>query len=99
MIAMSVACEHGGEIVQRAFTAIGRVHCGSVCGMTSDDIAGLEHGSCQRAGRGRLATDEISSDSEHAADPISKFAREIGQDLVKLAALEPEIGARVIVGE
>src|SRR5262249_2404189 len=40
-----------------------------------------------------------SSDSEHAADSLSKFASEIGQDLVKLAALEPEIGARVIVGE
>src|SRR5215510_13865807 len=99
MIVMRVACEHGRKIIQRPLAAVGRVDQGSVGGMTSDHITGLEHGSCQRTCRGRLSTDETSADREHAADAISKFARKIGQDLVKLAVLEPKIGARVIVGE
>src|SRR5690349_5851580 len=67
--------------------------------MASNHVASLEYGSCQGACRGRFATDQTSADSEHAADAIGKFAREVGHDLVEIAALEPKIGARVIVGE
>src|SRR5262245_31121508 len=99
MIVMSVARKHGREITQRAFATVGRVHCRSIGGMTSDHVACLEHRSRQCACRGRFRTDETSSNGEHAADSVGKFAGEIGQDLVKLAVLEPEMGAWVIVRE
>src|SRR5262249_28084910 len=35
----------------------------------------------------------------HAADSVGKFTREVGEDLIKFAVLEPEICARVIVGK
>src|SRR5437879_5410243 len=41
MIVMSVACEHGAEIVQRALATIARVNRGGVGGMASDHVAGL----------------------------------------------------------
>src|SRR5690349_10236419 len=99
MIVMSVGRQHGGEIVQLALAAVARVHRGSVVGMASDDVASLEHRSCQRPGRGRLCADETSSNSKYATDPVGKFTREISDHLIKFAALEPEIGARVIVGK
>src|SRR5262249_5430619 len=86
MIVMRVACEHGCKIIQRPLATVGRVDQGSVGGMTSDHITGLEHRSCQRTCRGRLSPHETSPDREHAADAISKFAREIGQDLVTVCA-------------
>src|SRR5438874_2512317 len=99
MIVMSVARKHGGEIVQRSLASVARVHRRSVGRMASDHVASLEHGSGQRPCRGRLCTDETSSYSKHAADSVGEFTREISEDLIKFAVLEPEIGARVIVGE
>src|SRR5437016_1245921 len=99
MIVMSVACEHGGEIFQRTLAPIARVHRGRVGGMVSDQVASLEYGPCQCACRGRLSTDETAAHREHAADAVGKLSRETCHDLVELAVLAPDIGARVIVRE
>ncbi len=82
-----------------AFASIVRVHDGGVGGITADHIASLEDGARQCACNDPLVAHETSADGEHAADTIGEFAGEVRQNLVELAILEPEIGARIIVGE
>src|SRR5215471_19354024 len=74
MMVMSVAREHGSEIVRWTPATITSVHRGCVGGISCDHIASLEDGSCQCACRSRFSADETSPDSKYAADTISKFA-------------------------